>query len=119
MKHVSMRFVAALALPLALAGCFEGEPSATAIGDAFRRQIDAEKEAALRMAGNNPMAREMMQAFAIEVAGVEKMGCAADAARAYLCDVRLTIKHNQSGTEHSAVSRLRLVQSSDGWAIGF
>ena len=94
------------ALPIAamcgmlLAGC-SGEPSEKDIQSAIAKEQQAMPE--------------MMKGMVPEITGVKKVGCKSDSEKAYICDLEMEAK--QFGATKKGVAPVRLVKTSDGWAV--
>ncbi|MDF1609355.1 hypothetical protein PZ897_14305 [Hoeflea sp. YIM 152468] len=99
-----------------LAACSQ-EPSATDINKALNRAIREEQAqlkglAAGLIGGDNPFG----DLLAIEVTDLEKIGCKESGDKAYVCDVRYTVKGGHFGNSgRSMAMPVRILNASDGW----
>ncbi len=63
---------------------------------------------------NTQMAAFAGRGAKVEVHSIKKLGCKADGANAYVCDVEVDVTNPMTGRSKT-VAPLRLVKGSDGW----
>jgi hypothetical protein len=83
-----------------LAGC-SGEPSEKDIQSAIAKEQQAMPD--------------LMKGMVPEITAVKKVGCKSDSEKAYICDLEMEAK--QFGATKKGVAPVRLVKTSDGWAV--
>jgi hypothetical protein len=115
------RIVMLCGTALLLASC-SGEPSASDISKALNGAIEAEQNQMKSLtagltAGLPSGASPVSEMMSIKVTDLEKIGCKESGEKAYVCDVRYTMKGGLFGDEGRAITTpIRMVKASDGWA---
>lgn len=119
-KNSAGRIATLFGTAVLLASC-SGEPSASDISKALNSLIQQEQEQMKSLTaglsaglpgGANPL-KDMMS---IEVTDLEKIGCKEGGEKAYVCDVRYTIKGGMFGDNgRSMANPIRMLNSSSGW----
>lgn len=121
MTMTSAGRIAVLCGVAALLTSCSGEPSASDISKALNGAIQAEQNQLKGLTAGltaelpgdaNPLTKMM----SIEVTNLEKIGCKESGEKAYVCDVRYTVKGGLFGDDgRSMAAPVRMVNASDGW----
>ncbi len=109
------RASAAIALSLSVGGCFGGEPSASDMLDAMKKDNQF-RQSVVMMANIGNMGRDVPFDEIVKKMNVEKLGYVnAQNAQGHVCDFRTDFRLPNGALKYSDPVKARFFQTNSGW----